>query len=145
VDGAPDRVSFEAVEETEGFRAVRAAAEGCGAPGVADRRRGGADDVADVLEVVEDGRAGGAVAAGALAAARRDWRVVLLDTPVVESLVERGLVGDAVPLPLGGRGLELVAGAFRGGALGAWGRGCAIILMTLSRPTKRPCNGVHWK
>ena len=113
---------------------------------MADRRRGGAEDVADVLEVVEDGRAGGAAAAaGALAAARRDWRVVLLVTPVVESLVERGLVGDVVPLPLGGRGLEVDAGGFRGAALGAWGRGWAMILMTLSRPTKRPCNGVHWK
>lgn len=146
MDGGPDRGSVDAVEDTEGLRAGRAVAKGWDAPGVTDKRLEGADDVADVLDAVEDGRAGGAVAAGAFAAARRDWRVVLLETAAVDSLAERGLVGEAAPT-LGGRGLELVAAGFGGAAaaLPAAGRGCAMTLTTLSRPTKSPCNGVHWK
>lgn len=58
VDCAADRVSMEAVDEMEGFREEETVVEGRDAPAT-DTRLGGAEEVAEALEVVEDGREGG--------------------------------------------------------------------------------------
>ena len=145
-DGAVDRVSVDAVEETEGLRAERAVAEVCDAPGVTERRLDGVEEVAEPREAVEDGLTGGAEVVGVFAAERRAWRVVVLEAAAVDSLADRSFVGEAAPPTLGGRALEELVGAgFEGVGFDMVGRGCAIILVTLSQPTNRPCSGVHWK